>query len=212
MKPQPKIYEDATAEFRLKQLGLASDLLIQSVLVGEYYRDTCTDNDANCAPGMFAYSRTARKLRELLRPFGWERSDYQNRAIVLSPDRTMSISPESGDEGTGIASMFPNTKGPKGDATKKAVDPNQRSLFEGIYPTVAEVYEPTDTHSWFLLRRRTETAVYIELSLPAKIVDCRVEWWVERIILGRIPYEPVYNAGEDFETDQIEIPISRRQA
>jgi len=211
MQPDPITYLDHIAEVKLRSLGLTSEILKHAILIGEFYRDTCTDNDANCAPGMFAYSRTSRTLREQLRPAGWQKNDDQNRATVISPNGKIAVAVESGDEGTGIPELFPNVKYQKGDATKKAVALNQPSLFPTLRLATTDVYGPSDVQTWLLLRRRTDDGVFAELSLPAKMLDGRVEFWLERIILGYTPIEPVIELGDDSESQQIEIPIRRRQ-
>ena len=98
----------------------------------------------------------------------------------------------------------------KGDATKAAVDKNE-PLFANLYLTKDEVYGEAERFNWLLVRRRTETAVYIELSLPSGLSNGLVDGWFERIIIGRIDYKPVINIGSDDATQDIDIQINRKQ-
>lgn len=213
MQTEPKIYDDPLGvDRRLELLGLVRDEIEQPVFGSEYYRDQRTDNDAPGAPGWIAYTWCVRLLRESLRPRGWIRNNDQNRATVVRGDGKVSIAVVVGNEGTGRRDMIPDVQTPKGEATKQAVNPNQRTLFEDFYLSPNEIYGTIDVQEWFLLRRRTDDAVYIELSLPASMVAGHVVEWLERIILGRYPYESQFSIVEDFDAEPIEVPIRKREA
>jgi hypothetical protein len=210
----PLIYDDPlSVDRRLERLSLVKDDIERPVFVSEYHRDQRTNNDAPGAPGWIAYTWCVRVLREILIVRGWERSNDQNRATVVSPDGNTSIAVVVGDEGTGKRDMIPDVQTPKGEATKRAVSANQPPLFDYKPFPVRNVFGSDGKQTWFLLRRRTEDAVYIELSLPESIVDGQVNGWIERIILGRYPYETQFNmiAEDDSEADSFDIPVARRQ-
>lgn len=215
MTPQPITLTHAdplSVDRRLERMGLQREQIERAVFISEYHRDQRTDNDAPGAPGWIAYTWCVRALREILTLLGWERSNDQNRATIVSPDHKINIAVVVGDEGTGRSDMDPDVVTPKGQATRRAVAPNQPNLFGENQPfVISPIFGFSDMQSWFLLRRRTENAVFIELSLPTSIVDGHVEGWLERIILGRYDYETQFNIVDESDDETIEIPISRRQ-
>lgn len=208
-EPETRIYSDSlSVDHRLEALGLQREQIERAVFISEYYRDQRTDNDAPGAQGWIAYTWCVRAFREILIPLGWTRSNDQNRATIVRPDGKVAVSVVVGDEGTGRDDLISNVKTPKGRATTQAV--GQQSLFEDFY-NVTPMFGATELQTWFLLRRRTDDAVFLELSLPARMVDGHVERWVERIILGQYPYDSQFSIEEDFDTESIDIPIRRRQ-
>jgi hypothetical protein len=210
LQPEPIVYDDPlSVDRRLERIGLRREQVEQAVLISEYHRDQRTDNDAPGAQGWIAYTWCVRMIREILIPLGWERSNDQNRATVVSPDGKIAVSVVVGDEGTGRTEMIPDVQTPKGRATAQAV--GQQSLFENLHFNVNEIYGPTDRQTWFLMRRRTDDAVFVEMSLPASMADGHVERWLERIVLGRYPYGSQFSIVEDFDSEPIEIPIRKRQ-
>ena len=203
-------YKPAEVYTELQSLGLTQQILSTAILEGEFARDSCTANDPPCVPGIFAYGRCTRSLRDQLLPLGWTRNDDLNRATVVSADGRNAIAVESGDEATGNKDLFSNTKYIKGTATKKVVDTNQNVLFENMYPTVEEMSR-VGKLSWLLMRFRTDNAIYAELSLPAAMSCGRVKRWLKRIILDPISYGFDFDVNEDGENGAIEIPIRKRQ-
>src|SRR5262249_39614281 len=62
------------------------EVLREAALVGESFRDSCTENDPLSAPGFLAWARTVRALRELLIPRGFKRAFTDPYfPLVLSP-------------------------------------------------------------------------------------------------------------------------------
>jgi hypothetical protein len=207
MKPKVQPLEVHNA---LQSLGLDENILTTAILQGEYARNSCTKNDPRCVPGVFAWAKCSRSLRDQLIPKGWERNDDQNRATIISPDRKTAISVEIGDDATGNPDLLPNTKYQKGDATVRAVNANQPALFD-MYLTEDEIFLGDEMRTWLLLRRPTDSAIYAELSLPAPMIDGRIEQWLNRIILSPIPFDYDFSFNEDSTDEPIEINISRRQ-
>jgi hypothetical protein len=190
----------------LTALGVRRELLIEALLDGEAQRDACTPFDPSSAPGFVSYARTTRKLRELLVPLGWHSVDEDNLALVVSPNGDMAIAVSTGDEGTGVAYRPVKSKYPKGPATIAAVARNQLLLFGEPNPKREPVL---DRKMWMLLRRRLNSTLYCELSLPQSVgEDERVEEWATRIILPAMNLEP--SIAPPDSGDDIVIDISRR--
>lgn len=206
---EPK-YKPAERYNALYALGVTEEILKTAILLGELERDNCTLHDPLCVPGIFAWSRCSRSVRDQLVPLGWTSVNDQNRALVVSPNGRVAIAAVSGDENTGNENLSPNLKIPAGSATKRAVNANQPTLFQ-MHPTRDEVAAGGKRQTWLLLRRPTADFIYAELSLPAAMVDGKVVGWLERIILEPIPHEFTFAANPDADFAEIDIPIRKRQ-
>src|SRR5688572_27925461 len=101
--PEPVIIHTAIEVISaLAALGLDLEMLTEAVLEGEESRDGCTENDPPGAGGYFSYSRTVRRLREILIPRGWKRATDVNFPLVVSPNGKIAIAVSLGDDGTGV--------------------------------------------------------------------------------------------------------------
>jgi hypothetical protein len=195
----------------LTELGLTKDILRDAVLIGEIARDSCTANDPKSAPGIFAWARTVRGLRESLLPKNWHKNDDMNFPTVISPDRSFAIAVMTGDEGTGRIEAIPTTKYRKGIATKLAVKSNELSLFSFL-PDYVEEKQVDLRLTWILLRRRDEDSVFSELSLPASISkDGQVESWNTRIILDPIEVDPMPTIQDDDGSSEPPVVVTVRR-
>jgi hypothetical protein len=206
----------ATTEDRLESLGLSSDILTETILVGEAARASCTANDPPILPGLLAWGRSLRALAERLADKGWTRRDAGNFSTVTDPRLNIAIAVATGDEATGLRGAIPRTKYPKGPNTVRVVDQNiqQLRLFEE--PEDAAADGPAAL-TWILLIARVGNQVRAELSLPDSIgADGRVEGWRERIILdpvrvyGDAGSTPAATATLE-TTEEIDIPITPKQ-
>ncbi len=194
----------------LQEIGVSQEILTDAIRSGLFARDNCTINDARNFPGIADWSRCGRSLREQLTPSGWERDDTDNRLIVVRGDSKIAISVEIGDENTGNPDLEPNLKYPKGAATKRAINANQGELFPDRFPTKEDL-ALKGTVTWLLLRhRKDEHTVLAELSLPASMVDGRVEKWLDRIILDPIDHNFAFQVDDDADSAPIDIPIRKR--
>lgn len=185
----PVVHDDPyEAEGRLAELGLNSALLVDSLRQGELQRRMASPLDPPSAPGVAAWARCVRSLRENLLPSGWVSSDRNNLSTVVSPDGRTAIAVATGDEVTGNPdpASRPRTKYPRGSTYVQAIERNvQLELFPDLRRLKGEITDETVT--WVLLRRSTSEAIFAELSRPVDMGDDgRVNEWAERIILGRI--------------------------
>lgn len=181
---------DATAEHRVHDLGLATDLIVRALLRADAEAKHTTGLEPPTAEGTIRYLKTVRFLREELVPMGWDIGNYKNFCRTIHPSHEFSIVTSSGDEFTGvdISGKVPCTKYPKGDLTALAVKQNAG---QGVFDLGEEFAEPTVKPAaleniWFLLQRATPEYIYAELSLPTRIEDGMISDWQERIILPRI--------------------------
>jgi hypothetical protein len=158
-------------------------------------------------------------LRDLLAPDEWEADNEGNQGLVINKARSISLNVAGGDKATGIASLNPSTRSPKGVKLTSAVEANCGWLFEEMNP--AKAADPTNSahiDSWLLLAywNREQQSVQLELSLPIKMgKDSRPVDWSERILLPAIKYgdpakmtPPIF--GEGPKTPEIVIEIKRR--
>jgi hypothetical protein len=196
---------------RLAELGVTAEQLLDGVRAGELARASCTPHDPRLLPGVLAWGRTVRGLRERLCPLGWVRSEERSLATVGSPDGQITIGVSTGDEATGVESRSPRTKYPKGPATIAAVDQNQ--LWLAIVEPPATSDDTSDRVTWILLIHRAKNEVRSELSLPAAIGDDgRIDSWSERIILPVIALDQggPDDGGADDEPN-VDVEVSRRK-
>jgi hypothetical protein len=194
---------------RLATLGLSPELLREAILDGEAARESCTPHDPSSLPGILAWGRTVRGLRDRLVPVGWTSRDVQNYPTVVSPDGMLAVAVATGDEGTGRPEFTASTKYAKGSATALAVTVNQLDLF----PSPAAFWTTPATVTWILLVRRDSDVVRAELSRPKLITeDGVIVDWSERVILGEIPVEPEPLADSCALNEDIVVEVARKKA
>ena len=196
----------------LAELGLTERIVTDSILEGEAARNSCTPNDPNCLPGVLAWGRTVRALRDFLIPQKWEKNDDGNFPTVVSPDGKIAIAVATGDAGTGKEEAIPKTKYPKGVAVEAAISRNLNSLFPEIRAAAqVEKEKLDDKQTWILLKRREKDTVYAELSLPASLkIDEQVKEWLVRIILDPITTAANVEVVDDTADETLDVPVRRR--
>ena len=210
---QPQVHSDQVSVIaRLAQLGLVESDLRDAVHQGMLALSECTPNDPPLIPGITAWGRVVRALREGLIPKGWTRSDDGNYSVVINPVGSVAIAIATGDEHTGDPFANPATKSPKGPRTQSAVEFNSQQLV--LFPDfVPSISLDDGKATWILLQHfdHLKKEVRVELSLP---IGCsgRVDGWAERIILSALPFDPTVNINIPMLPDlpDIEVPIRRR--
>src|SRR6266508_4521445 len=213
MIEEAKVYEGKVAGAgRLRGLGVDEETLRQAVEYGLRHAFSCTKHDPPNLPGIIAWGKGIRSLRDRLVPLGWTTDNSRNYATVVSPDGKTALAVAAADAGTGRPKSTPSTRSTKGPATKAAVDRNQLSFADVVdaFPKPQETEKADRT--WLLLHYVDEEAEEIraELSLPVHMDgNGYVDSWLERIILEPIPHIPT--PVEDFDVgEEIDVPVERR--
>lgn len=163
---------------RLREFGLTVELLHDALKAGFLARASCTAYDPVTTPGTDAWSRTNRRLRELLVPEGWRKDNPSNIPLTISDDFGVSMTATTGDDGTGIAGMTPHTKSrKKGNAMAAALERNRQSgadLFPETLPEALRLAALTFEYpTWMLLFRMNDDEIWCEFSLPIVMEDGR---------------------------------------
>lgn len=180
----------------LTKMGLRIEDLTQAAKEGYLAFISCTNNDAPIYPGISAWARAVRSLRESLIPRGWTKNDDRNFSLTLSPNNKISIAVATGDENTGNAVMVPRTKSHKGEQTTLRVEKNEQMALFAIaqIPHVVPIKRMVGTPNsvmWIFLVHRTANHIRCELSLPVGVdTSGRLDSWQERIILPPIDIDP----------------------
>jgi hypothetical protein len=197
---------------RLKDLGVDEATLREAVEYGLRHAFSCTKHDPPNLPGIIAWGKGIRSLRDRLVPGGWTADNSRNYATVVSSDGRVAIAVAAADAGTGRSDLTPTTRSTKGPATKRAVHRNQLS-FADVVATFPKPQEASGAdQTWLLLHYVDEEAEEIrsELSLPVHMDgNGYVDTWQERIILEPVPHipEPLADAAAG---EEIDVPVERR--
>jgi hypothetical protein len=204
---------------RLGDLGLNAEMLWNAVMRGQAASASCTVNHPPLYRGIRAWAETTSGFREVVLPLGWGRSDDGNLPLTINPTGTLAITVATGDEDTGKKDGNPCTKSKKGPRTSDAVKRNelQGQLFGDIRLRPDDLKKIDGRMTWILLFHCDTEAgeVRAELSLPTKMnVEDYVDGWVERIILGSMPFGSVTIADPSDlpQTPPLEVDVKRRHA
>jgi hypothetical protein len=178
--------------------GLSEEILRQAIRAGDWARaTTSTGNYPRCYSGLSSWAEIVKKLRDLLLAKGWHKTLHAGLEGVMSPEGSVEILVETGDERTGDETSIigPTTKYPKGDGIAEAIDNNYLLEFGNTEIKRNEEIRNQEFHSaegmshtWFLLHHTAPNGeIRIELSRPLTIAGGFVNEWAERIILSPIP-------------------------
>ena len=208
------IRTDSDSAGRLSSLGLKGDLLREAAHHGLQYAFACTRHDPPVLPGIIAWGKAIRYLRDHLVPLGWTPRNPRNYAMVVHPDGHVAISVAAGDDGTGKEDVIPSTRSAKGPATREAVSSNQLSFAE-IGESFPKPLPVAGLQTWLLLHFYDEEAgeIRCELSLPAYVdSDGYVSQWLERIILDPVHLNgaSLSDAEEEQEPESVDVKVERR--
>lgn len=177
-------------ERRLADMNLSVDPLLTSVQAGHLAAVSCTENDPSILPGLAAWGRTVRVLREMFLPVGWKKSELSNQPLLINSDQKIILTVASGDDATGIIGATPKTRSAKGFCTAAAVSRNnQLDFFPETLPseTLNALF---DHETWVLLVNRSGKVIRSEVSRPSSLDSAgRISGWSERIILPELPLD-----------------------
>jgi hypothetical protein len=190
----------------LEEMGLSVEILEEAIKRGESSRNRATPHHPPSWGGISAWADTTAALRDLIVPMGGTKDDTKNFSRVVLPDGENAIAVMAGDAGTGVEDQIPQPRYHRGAAAQDAVARSQLSLF------AEELPERKGPRLWFLLVRRLQGAVRVELSRPASITEeGLVGTWETRIILPTISVDPTPSIENrpDF-SDDLDIDVTRR--
>ncbi|PPD43866.1 MAG: hypothetical protein CTY16_12790 [Methylobacter sp.] len=206
--------ENFDIQVRLAQLNLTESALIEAVKIGQLARTKLTSNHPRIFHGYSAWAETVARLREVLLPLGWEKSDKGNYELVTNELLELAIAVATGNEFTGFPHATPSNKCPKGMNTIEAINTNNQmdliQEFVELIPLESSVNK--DSYStWILLYHFAKDEIRCELSLPSEIdTDGRIIGWKERIILNSIPLGETPIEVRPTENQDINIEIRRK--
>jgi hypothetical protein len=173
-------------DHRLAELGLTREVLIEVVRACAAAHGACTDNDPPNAKGIEVWRWGVRRLREILRPQGFDKDDTGGFSTVVHHERKLRIAVINTDEMTGVpGNHIPQNRARKGPNSQRAAAVNQ--LLPGVesWPMLTAAGQaPVSTYAtWHLCVYIDGEAVRAELSLlngfdSGYFTECR-----ERIIL-----------------------------
>lgn len=196
---------------RLAALDLDEALLREAIDIGYQHAATCTSHDPPNLPGILAWAKPIRHLRDTLTPRGWGADDTRNYSTVVHPSGGFAVAVAAGTAATGRPDGRPTTRTPKGPATEEAVNRNQLSLAElspssfDSPPTQVELRQ-----TWLLLHHADAGAeeIRLELSLPDVIVGGYVTGWRERLVIEPLAQSITVEIEDDVE--EITVDVRRR--
>lgn len=200
---------------RLRQFDLTVELLHSALKAGFLARASCTAYDPVTTPGTDAWSRTNRRLRELLIPSGWRQDDPSNIPLTINDARAVNLTATTGDDRTGLVGSNPHTRSrKKGNAMGAALERNRR-LTPDLFPeTLSEARRLAvltfQYPTWMLLFRMTDDEISCELSLPIILEDGEIVDWAERILLPRPGIEAADYSRTDDRGPDYEVDVRRR--
>jgi len=199
---------------RLAALGLREGDLRDAANYGMRHALMCTRHDPPSVPGVIAWGKSIRFLRDRLVPLGWQANNSRNYATVVKPDGSIALAAAAGDAWTGKhgPNQHPSTRSAKGPATRDAVGLNVQLRFEDISGSFPPAQPVSGVETWLLLFYWDESAeeIRVELSLPKEMnQQGYVTAWHERIILTPIPLpsQPSQADQPDSGDDETNIDI-----
>lgn len=198
---------------RLDALGVAAELLGNACQYGLFHAFQCTRHDPPMLPGVLAWGKTMRYLRDQLVPLGWTVSNARNYATVVHPHRGLAITVAAGDANTGLSDALPSTRHEKGPATRDAVRQNQLTFADVSESFPVPTKDELGSQTWLLLHFADEEReeIRMELSLPQDMTaDGYVTTWRERILLPPLPFSPSPEGPRVEDEPEIDISVERR--
>lgn len=198
---------------RLHEMGVEQNVLRDAVEFGMRHAFDCTRHEPPNLPGILAWGKTVRSLRDSLVPQGWKASNARNYATVIHPRGTYAIAVAAGNSNTGVSDESPSTRAEKGPATRDAVHLNQLTFWD-ISESFPRPELVPGTQTWLLLHYADEETeeIRLELSLPAGMTsDGHVTVWQERLILSPVPFftRPSVST-EESEGEDVQVDVQRR--
>jgi hypothetical protein len=184
-------------------------VFVRALSEGQFLRINTTSNDIPTVPGLNAWHRTSRVLRDAGGDYDFIKIDNPIPGIIRKRDSAMIVV-VSGNPGTGREDCEnPRTKNPRKHAWVNAIGKyHDANLF-----TTAGVEDPMHNFWILLIHSNDSGELLAELSKPLGVdADNHISRYSERIIFGKINLggQPV---AQDFPTalmSPIDVPVTRK--
>jgi hypothetical protein len=206
-------FEEWDVHQRLGDFNLTQNNLVEVVRASAAAYGGATDNDPPGARGFYTYSMGVRRLREVLRPEGWDKDDTNNFSTTVNHKGRIRIACVRTDDATGIPKKrSPQNRSPKGPVNERATMVNQLSL-----PGIDDWREPDgpvdEYQTWHLCIYVEGDAVRAELARFNGFEDGHLTDCHERIILlGNGDWEKLdLGDGSDDLGPEFDINIKRNK-
>ena len=206
------VYKEAwDARWRLKELGLTLEQLIEVVRASVAGRGDCTDNDPPSAPGWSSWRYGIRRLREIFRQEGWEKDDTGQLSTIANHERRIKVAVCNTDDGTAIENRIPRNRSRKGVISERATD---RNVTPYIFPEMEEdaARNTADYVTWYLCIYNEDDCVRAELSCPSAFEAGYFTRYSERIfILSEDDWKTMdFPQQDDNSGPDIEVSVRRK--
>ncbi len=219
--PNTKIYlSTVEASNRLHDLGLTITQIRSIAEAMAAARASSTDNDPSSAPGLFAWIRGVRRMREVLLPEGWERENTDQVPTVANYDYGVRLTVMNTDNGTGIVESSPQPCSKKGVATERAAFSNQK-VFSEIMETASNTFPLVDAQDsseiiqWYICVYSDADVTRVEVSCPVSLTGGLFTSFEERIFVsldnGGAEPSKIRKPGPD-STPEYDIQVTRKKA
>jgi len=206
-----KIQRRADDETALRNLGLSSSPLLESVSIGLSAAELVDfARDPRILRGIWVWGKIFGALCGALQPDGWRKVEKMNWPRMINADGSVAIAVMAGDENTG-AGPSARPKYRRGPMAIVAVAVNQLCLELGdATQKAAQVSDAELLRTYFLLYRRTADAIHVQLALPSEMKNGAVVTWAECINVGTLELvtvdEEAADAGRAFDVPVEEKP------
>ncbi|WP_414931878.1 hypothetical protein [Vibrio europaeus] len=161
-----------TADANKEQLASYLVNIKEALQRGLSARKRMTENNPVTSGGQYFYSEVVRALRELLKPYGYEKESLRNVELTINRSEGIAIYLCSGCDQTGNASGVPQSSTDKGDFTLdlfalKYDDAPNLDLFPELLPQ-SEPTNKLNCDVWFLLHffDKNNNKIRAELARP----------------------------------------------
>jgi hypothetical protein len=172
---------------RLADFGITRDQILEVVRACVSGAGNVTENDPPGTHGWETYRFGVRRLREMLRPDGWERDNTDGLATIVSDQLSMRIAVANTDNATGIPDRLPQNRNKKGPTAERAAATNHALLPGVAWPLAVKrqtgAVSVTEQITWHLCIYVDGDDVRAELSLLDEIESGFFIGWQERIII-----------------------------
>lgn len=174
---------------RLATLGLTRDLLADAIRAVMTAHAGCTENDPPAARCWDGWRMGTRRLRELLRPLGWDKDDTDTFSVILNHDAQIRLVVVNSTDGTGLVLGKPLNVARKGPKSKDATNVNAQMVLDlaGFREERARRIKSDEAAgkyaTWCLCVFVDGDVVRAELSQAVGFSRGYVTKWEERIIL-----------------------------